>query len=421
MIKIKANKKIPWLMLSYGFLFLLYALFSYVFTDPNLILIKADWFMAWQNFLWQKVLPHTDWRAGIFLGLIVLLIINYYLLIKYWCRHPEELKKNFLLYLLSLIAILFFSYNTLSHDIFNYIFNARMVLKYQVDPHQTVALNFQGDPWLRFMHNTHTAAPYGQLWTVISLLPYLLGWGKFVLTWLGFRSLSVLAFLLSFLFLARLQKNRNKLNLAILFFNPLVLIETISNAHNDWWMMWPVLASFALLTNKSKKTQPALKIIFIIILMSLSIFIKYASILCIPFLLYFSLQTDLNKLLINEQKIFKKIKKFLDQYFWDLLSLSLFLPLLTSRSQRFLTWYLIWPIAFLPLLKSSWWRKNLLIFSSSALLSYLPSLVYLPWLTFDQNTPDLLFLKQLILWLPVLIYNLLFLLQLMFNKLIKKK
>ena len=404
MTKNNSSQKIPFLIWTYGLIFLLYTLFTYVFTDPNLILIKADWFMVWQNFLWQKVLPYTDWRASIFLVLIVLLIINYYMLIKYWRRHPEKLNKNLLLYLLPLIVVLFFSYNALSHDIFNYIFNARMVLIYQANPHQTIALNFQGYPWF-------------------SLLPYLLGLGKFILTWLSFRSLSLLAFLLSFLFLTRLQKKRDNLSMAILFFNPLILIETISNAHNDWWMMWPVLASFALLDrdNKNKKIPPALTMLLIIVLMSLSILVKYASVLSIPFLLYFSIRTELKKLLINDKKIIKKIKKFLEQYFWDLLSITLFLPLLTSRSQRFLTWYLIWPMAFLPLLKSGWWRNNLLIFSCTALFSYLPWVVYLPWLTFDQNTPDLLFLKQLILWLPILIYNLLLLCRLMFNKLIKKK
>ena len=127
MTKNNSSQKIPFLIWIYGLLFLLYTLFTYVFTDPNLILIKADWFMVWQNFLWQKVLPYTDWRASIFLVLIVLLIINYYMLIKYWRRHPEKLNKNLLLYLLPLIVVLFFSYNALSHDIFNYIFNIFMV------------------------------------------------------------------------------------------------------------------------------------------------------------------------------------------------------------------------------------------------------------------------------------------------------
>ena len=130
--------------------------------------------------------------------------------------------------------------------------------------------------------------------------------------------------------------------------------------------------------------------LLIIILMTASINIKYASLVAIPFIVYYLFQWQFYKLKIFSKKITKKAKKIFDQYFFDLLSLSFFLPLLTSRSQRFLTWYLIWPMTFLPFVRSQWWRNTLLIFSISALLNYLPWIYYLPWLTFDQTTPDLL-------------------------------
>jgi hypothetical protein len=73
-------------------------------------------------------------------------------------------------------------------------------------------------------------------------------------------------------------------------------------------------------------------------------------------------------------------------------------------------------MAFLPLLKNKWWKNNLLLFSFTALLSYVPWMIYLPWLTFDQKIPNLLVLKQTLLWLPIFVYNLLLLLRALFKK-----
>jgi len=123
------------------------------------------------------------------------------------------------------------------------------------------------------------------------------------------------------------------------------------------------------------------------------------------------LKDQLNKLAFFKNKYLNQIKFFFDKYFWDLLSISFFLPLLTARSQRFLTWYLIWPMTFLPLLKSRWWQNTLVVFSLSALLSYLVDITYVPWLYFDQPLPNVLLLKQWLLWLPPLIYNGLFLIK----------
>ena len=146
-------------------------------------------------------------------------------------------------------------------------------------------------------------------------------------------------------------------------------------------------------------------------IMFFSILTKYASLIAIPFLLYYLLKDQLNKLAFFKNKYLNQIKFFFDKYFFFFFSISFFLPLLTARSQRFLTWYLIWPMTFLPLLKSHWWQNTLVVFSLSALLSYLVDITYVPWLYFDQPLPNVLLLKQWLLWLPPLIYNGLFLIK----------
>jgi hypothetical protein len=413
----KNQQKFFYFLFSYIFLFFFFAIFSFIFTDPNLTLINTTWFTNYQAFLWQKILPNLFLRTSIYLFLVISLFINYYFLLKNWPQKLIFFEKKIWFSLIILFGVLLLSYNALSHDIFNYIFNARMVIKYGANPHIISAQNFPHDPWSRFMHNVHTTAPYGQFWTILSLIPYYLGFNKFVLTWLSFKSFSFLAMLLAFfcsLKLLNREKDKN-LKLALLFLNPLILIETLSNAHNDWWMMWPVLLSF-LIAKEFKKSNKLWHLLIIFLLMIFSIFIKYASLLVLPFIIYYLIRDNLNKLNIFQNNSFIKLKKIIDQYFWDVLSFSLFLPLLSSRSQRFLTWYLIWPMAFLPLLKSKWWKNNLLFFSFTALLSYLPWMIYLPWLNFDQDTPNILLLKQSLLWLPIFVYNFFLILKIVFKK-----
>jgi hypothetical protein len=299
-----------------------------------------------------------------------------------------------------------------------------MLIKYEVNPHLEVAMQFSDDPWLRFMHNVHTPAPYGQAWTFISIVPYIIGLGKFSLTWLSFKFFAFLGMFIAFLCLKKLinQKEKKEISLAILFLNPLILLETIANAHNDWWMMWPVLASFILISKIQKNQKNSIfYLLLIFILIIFSILTKFASILAIPFLIYALFKNKLEAISFLKNKYLTKLKIFLDIYFWDLISISFFLPLITARSQRFLTWYLIWPMTFLPLLKSKWWQNTLIIFSFSALFSYLPEIIYLPWLFFDRSQPKVLMYKQILLWTPAIIYNLFLLIKLIVNNVKNKR
>ncbi len=397
------------LLIIYLFLILLWTIFSFVLTDPNLILINNRSYVDWQQFLWQNILPNNCLRVGIYLTLIVALIINYLYLIKFWPKKIKFSDKKIIITLLILISVLLISYNALSHDVFNYIFNARILIKYGANPHHVTAMSFADDPWLRFMHNIHTPAPYGQAWTIISIIPYILGLNKFLLTWLNFKVFAFLGMALAYFCLNKLlnKQDDKSFKIALLFLNPLILLETVSNAHNDWWMMWPVLASFLLIKKFiQEKKKNYCWLIAIVLLMIFSILTKFASLLTVPLLVYYLFKNQVENWAIFKNNFLKKIKNVIDQYFWDLLSLTFFLPLVTQRSQRFLTWYLIWPMTFLPLLKSKCWRNTLLIFSFSALLSYVVDIIYVPWLYFDRSLPNLLLLKQIILWLPALVYNL---------------
>jgi hypothetical protein len=156
-----------------------------------------------------------------------------------------------------------------------------MVVEFGANPHLQTAMDFPDEPMLRFMNNIHTPAPYGYGWTGLSILPYLLGMNKFFSTFLAFKLFAFISLVLTLLIMEKLANKTDYKKLAMLYLNPLLLIEVLSSAHNDLWMLAPALLAIYLVTNLEK--QKLLKTFFIIILMTLSISIKYATIALLPF------------------------------------------------------------------------------------------------------------------------------------------
>lgn len=389
-----------YLLKSYFILYLVFSIFSFVLTDPNLILLKADWFINFQTFLWRNILPLQNLRTVFFFFLLIFIFLNYLLILKNWSKLNLDSRRNFWLFLILISLPLLFSYNALSHDLFNYIFNAKMVVEFGANPHLKTALDFPDEPMLRFMNNVHTVAPYGYGWTALSLLPYLAGFGKFLSTFAVFKIFSFLSLVISLLILEKFFKRVNYRQLALFFLNPLLLIEVLSSAHNDLWMLAPALLAIYLSLDLRKSTL--LKTILIIILMTISISIKFATLALLPFLFYF---------------IFKeKFKKLSNLPIFDLMSVAMFLPLLTERSKHFLPWYLLWSLVFIPLVKNKLWCNLLLVFSLSTLLRYLPWLYYLPWMSFHLDTSQTLLWQKGITWLIPAFYLLLRSLLFIFNR-----
>jgi hypothetical protein len=396
------SKKLPWLLLIYFILFLIYAVFSYSLTAPNLILSSNDVFWKFQTYMWQTFFNDRRLLSYSYLVLISFIYIIYFLIIKKLEIRNSILSSNILnwkiiIAFILIISPLLISNNALSYDVFNYIFNAKMVLIYHANPHVKVALDFAYDDWTRFMHNTHTPAPYGYGWTFLSLLPYSLGMGKFLPTWIIFRLFSLLSIILLFFTYELFKKKKFGLESRILYFvvllNPLLLIEVISNSHNDLWMMVPAMLSLYLI-NQPLKKKDWLKVLLSILLLAFSISTKFATALLIPIWL-----------ILIGQSILSRISNLVSRNInnWPLLaSVLMFLPLLLSRSQQFHPWYLTWSLVWIPLFPankiSQLWRQVLIVLSIASLYRYLP---YLWW---GEYSTELIFKQKLITWIPTILF-----------------
>jgi hypothetical protein len=365
---------------------ILYVIFSFGLTDPNLVLFTWPPYQTFQQWAWQTFFLNRPVLAFVYVAFIVFFFVLYGMIMRR-VRAGTLTFSSVIVVTIATACILSLSYNSLSHDLFNYIFNARMIVEYGANPHITNALSFPNDDWTRFMHNTHTTAPYGYGWTALSVGVYLLGAGKFFITWMMFKGLGLLSYLLLIWMFVRFFKieKSGRFWLAALVLNPLVLIEVLSNSHNDLWMLLPAVVSIGLLV-RSRLTKKLLVISGALLLLSVSV--KFATVLLLPVWLMLTLKGT---------QIFSSLPGLVQKnigYWPELSSILLFLPLLTERSQYFHPWYLLWSLVWLPLMRWRVWKVFLLALSASSLLRYLP------WLLDGGFSPDVLLQQRLMTWVP---------------------
>ncbi len=362
------------------------SLWSYIFADPNFLLVAHPWYVRFQETMhaWQG----NPWSGA---PIFLLLVLSWFSVYRSWMMKIGEFSP-FARWIAwgSVLGILVLGHNALSHDIFNYLFNAKMVLEYGSNPHVQTALDFAQDPWTRFMHNTHTPAPYGWGWTLLSLVPYSLGLGKFALAYLVMKLWMVLGLIATVLSLAWLEKKVwGTTNRFWLFaWNPLVLLEVALNGHNDVWMMWPALVALALLLPIITVRWSSILSLFVAGgLLGASIYQKFVTVVLLPLVPLF---LPLN-VIWQRWPFLDNLVAFGRRYWPDLAALALLAPLLTARSQQFHPWYLVWALCFLPLVRSSLVRAILLGLSVSSLLRYLP------WLDARlEYSPEILALQKAI-------------------------
>lgn len=375
-----------WWYSLFVFLIGAYTIFSYSLTDPNLVL--TTWMPYWhfQTWIWETVFTNNVLLTQLYTILVVSLSVVYMIVITL-LKKNEPVKRAHLLGYGLILVILLFSYNALSHDVFNYMFNAKIVVVYHNNPSTVTALDYPQDLWVRFMHNVHTPAPYGLGWTILSLVPYVFGMNKFLITWLLFRMIEIIAVWLLYKSLQLLSLVIFKRELwakdaALLFLNPLFLIEIISNMHNDLWMMVPALFFVALFLKQITLNWTV--IVTSLGLFFLSVSVKFATVLILIPVGMLWVQDRLIQRLLTQKigswpysyRLISWIKRMgrsvTAPYAPLLCSVLMFVPLFTARSQQFHPWYLIWSLCWIPVISQRWWKAVLILFSFSSLLRYIP-------------------------------------------------
>jgi alpha-1,6-mannosyltransferase len=139
-----------------------------------------------------------------------------------------------------------FTYPVGSTDVYDYIIRGRMLGLGGDNPFYTIPeYGYQSDPFFRFINWPKTPSAYGPLWELPAAgLARLAGDGLAVNV-LAFKAFDVLAYLADVALIVAILRRvapKRALSGAYLFaWNPLVLLETAANGHNDSLMLLFVL------------------------------------------------------------------------------------------------------------------------------------------------------------------------------------
>ena len=278
-------------VLSIFWIFLVLGLFFYTFTQVDLNLTLSQ-LSIWQQV--QKSLQYIGYfqrplATLLFLVLVFAFFASYILILKLIKSKKFSKKQIWILVVLSAL-ILGFSYNAFSYDIFNYIFDAKIITEYGMSPYDHRALDFPADPMLPFMRWINRVYPYGPVWLGFTVPLSFIGFQFFLPTFFLFKALMTLSYLGSCYAIYKIVEKTNKKNqlfsLAFFALNPFVLIESLVSAHNDIVMMALLLFSLLFLFKNNILSGT---------LFVASVGVKFATIFFLPSFLWLLFSKDKEK------------------------------------------------------------------------------------------------------------------------------
>lgn len=345
-------------------LILAISLFFYSYTQVDLNLTLSA-FSIWQVI--QTSFQHVGWfnrplSTTLYVVLLLLLASGYLLLLNAVRRNAITVKQFWQL-LLPISLILLFSYNAFSYDLFNYMFDARIVTLHNENPYVHKALDYPNDPWINFMRWTHRTYPYGPVWLAFTIPFSYLGLQFFLPTLFLFKALMVGSFLGTVYFIGKIFEkiapSEKLFGMAFFAFNPLVIIESLVSAHHDIVMMFLVILAIYFLLDK--------KYIRAFLLLILSIGIKFATVLLLPVFVFIVIRhmrgSPISWNIVWAASVL-------------LMAIAVILASIRTELQP---WYLIWVLPFVALLWDKRWRVFFTILAFGLLLHYVPFLYTGNW------------------------------------------
>ncbi len=357
-------------LLANALIYLLIFLFSFTQIDLNLTLTTNSTlnsiFNSFQYYGFYQ-------RPQVTLLYLVIILLSFgFFAINLYYFYKNKLSKTYLkVTLFTNFLILVITYPFLSYDVFNYVFDAKIIVHYNLNPYTHKPLDFPEDEMLRFMRWTHRYSPYGPLWLGYTIVPYVFGFGKFILTLLSFKIfIGIFHLINAYLIYKILEKMKEpKINFytSLYALNPALLIEGVATAHND-----VIMASFLLLSIFCIQKKST-------ILLSTSIvsgaFIKYLTLLTLPSILLLYLR----KISFNKHIQISFLCLILFTFIYSTIGNQIpFIPTSSIQAQ-FQPWYLFWTLPLATLLRSKSVAIVSIIVAFFAMLRYLPYLYYGVW------------------------------------------
>lgn len=344
----------------YALVLLATGIYSYFLIDPNITFFQSPIWVQFRDWAVYLGYYRRDISWITYLILLILLFIFHFIFVK---KH----KHSSAILIAGMIAIIgCISYPFFSHDLFNYLFDARILTHYGKNPYMYMALDFQGDLWTRFMHWTHRTYPYGPTFLPLTLIPSFLGWGKFSITFLLYKLMNG-----SLYFLAVYLLNKKNKKEAIFFAtHPLIIIEGIINAHNDMIAVSLGLIGIYLL---EKKYHIWSRVLFL-----LSVGIKYITAPALGFGFMKQNKLYLKFLLIAQIILIFYLCYKMEIQPWYFLSLFIFLPYFGGFIEKLSILFVGLLLSYYPFIRfGDWTAKTVYMKREIAYIFFILNCVYL--------------------------------------------
>jgi hypothetical protein len=216
-------------------------------------------------------LSHYAPEAAIVFGLCMALLIAFYLS-AYWMMRraassddglSERGAQMIVIFPVLAMLILAHLYPITSLDSVNQAIQIRVLTTHQANPLLTPASNFSSDPFTTYDDAQNLPSPYGPLAILLGAGPALLAGNNLLALLLLEKMLPILFALgclrLVWLIASRIAPHRRWQALLLTGWNPLLLLETAGNGHNDTILLFFVLLAFYfLIAGPRWLTLPAL-------------------------------------------------------------------------------------------------------------------------------------------------------------------
>lgn len=236
-----------------------------------------NWFLQKPNNQIERIL-----NSLLFISLFFIINMLYYLITKKSNQIFTDFLKTFVfIIIISLLFLIAIPYT--SSDVYYYMGIGWLDSHYNENPYYVSVENLQ-DSGINdeILQNTgvwkHTTSIYGPVWSIIIKILTSFSFGNVTFCLYIFKFVALFIHILNSILIYKITKKKKIM--LIYGLNPLILFETLTNVHNDIYVIFFIILSIYCLIKKNNITLA-------VISLAIGTAIKYFAILLLPFLLIY--------------------------------------------------------------------------------------------------------------------------------------
>lgn len=237
------------LVMTAGFIVLTLLSWVLLLRDEQAISVLGSFYPQLGQFLTasRELLLHFGLNSLVsllFALIVIIMFVGYF-----WSLRQNIPLKIAIVFAVIFPAVVFFSYPVLSTDVFDYILSDRLAVNLQANVWTTPpsALISPDDPYFRLTSWSSQVNPYGPVNQFFYSLAGLVSKDNFWISLAAHKLLPLIFLYATLIVTYKIMKKYYSQTLSygivLLFWNPLLIIETALSAHNDILMIFFILAA----------------------------------------------------------------------------------------------------------------------------------------------------------------------------------